>query len=594
MRIISKLYANKKSFTLIEVLIGTTLVLIIFLGIFGAYQLGLKVVGLSKNKITATAIASGEIEKIRNLPYEDVGTKGATLPYAQGRLDLATTTIRNNIEYKIEAQVKYIIDEADGTGAQDSCDWDYKRAEIKVSWLGRFGGEVKFVTDIAPKNKVEEISTCTAQPGGILSVFVFDAYGQMVSSPLIEIFNPSTGKKIDFYQPTSGKHDFPLATSTYKIVVSKDGYSSEQTFGSGDVYNGKIIITPEIPHPIVLDGQLTEISFSIERVSSFSIDSLSLWGTGSFSDSFSDESKISEKSNVVVAGGKVELATTSEGYLSSGYLFSIAISPSNLIRWDKFFFTDQEPENTDLTYQIYFASGTDWILIPNSDLPGNSTGFDNSPVDFSNLATSTYSQLKLRGNFSTNSTNSSPTLYDWQVSWITSESTPIPNASFNLRGAKIVGKDSGDNPIYKYSITTSTDSNGHLNLQNLEWDAYIFSTADPNLDLVTTDPSPQPIDLLPDTTLSIKLYLEAEKSLLLTIQNIETLEPIFAATARLYNTGLGYDHTQYTNEKGQTYFIPLTTATYNLEVQAPGYSGTSTTVSVTEDVTKIIKLEQIE
>ena len=580
---------KEKSFTLIEVLVGTALVLIVFLGIFGAYELGLKVVGLSKNKIIATAIANGEIEKIRNLPYLSVGTKGATLPFAQGILDSVTTTIRNNIEYKTETQVKYIIDEADGTGSQDSCNWDYKRAEVKISWSGRFPGEVKLVTDIAPKDKVEEIQTCQAQPGGILSVSVFDAYGVMVPSPLIEVFDPQTGQIIDSATPLSGKYDFPLTASTYKVVVSKTGYSLEMTYGPDE------IATPAKPLPIILQGQITNISFSIDKLSSFSVETLSPWGTDNFSDSFLNESKISEKSNLVVSNSEVNLATNTEGYLSFGYLISINISPTNLINWDKFSFSDLEPENTDLKYQIYYASGTEWYLIPDANLPGNSTGFDVSPLNLSALATTTYSQLKLKGNFSTNSTSSTPTLYDWQVSWITNLPTPVPNVTFSLRGEKIIGTDANEEPVYKYSATSSSDSNGKATIPNLEWDNYT-SSIDPatGLDLVSIDPSPQPIALPPDTNLSVKLYLKAENSLLVTIQNIETLEPIFSASVRLYNLTLGQDTTQYTNEKGQTYFIPLVVATYNLEVQAAGYSTTSTSISVSGDTTKTIKLEQIE
>ena len=274
-------------------LVGAALMLIVFSGIFGAYQLGLKVVGLSKTRIDATALVNQQMEIIRNLSYESVGTEGASLPYAEGGLDPATTTVRNNIEYTINIQIKYIVDSADGLAApEDDCYLDYKRAEVRVSWPGRFGGEVKLVTDVAPKNKIEETNTCLAQPGGILSVKVFDAYGQMVDFPLIEIFNPETGGIITPYSPSTGEYDFPLATSTYKVVVSKPGYSSERTYGTNEV------ATPEKPHPIILENQLTEISFSIDRVSSFSVDTLSPWGTDNFSDSFLDETKISEKLSV--------------------------------------------------------------------------------------------------------------------------------------------------------------------------------------------------------------------------------------------------------------------------------------------------------
>jgi hypothetical protein len=582
---------EKAGFTLTEVLVGTFLISIVFLGIFGAFQLGLKVVGLSKTRIDATALANQWIEIIRNLPYDQVGTKGVSLPYVVGILDSSTTTVRNNIKYIVEIQVQYIMDSADGIYGADTCNWDYKRAEVKVSWSGQFGGEVKLVTDVAPKNKVEEINTCTVQPGGILSVTVFDAYGKWEDwrgAPLIKIFNPETGEEITSYSPLTGKYDFPLTTSTYKVVISKDGYSSERTYGIDEV------ATPKKPHPIISENQLIETSFSIDRISSFSVDTLSPWGVDNFSDSFLNETKISEKSDVVVSSGQVNLATTTEGYLSSGYLISTSISPESLISWDEFSSSSSEPANTDLKYQIYYASGTDWLLIPDSDLPGNVTGFDNSLVNLSNLSTTTYSQLKIGGNFSTNAADTTPTLYDWQISWITSAATPIPNTTFNLQGAKIIGTDAEENLISKYSTTSTSNSSGHIDIPNLEWDYYTFSVSGTSLDLINTDPSPQPILLPPDTSLSVKLYLQAENSLLVTVKDTETLDPMPAASVRLFDTGLGYDTTQYTNANGQTYFIPLTAANYNLEIQAPGYSMESTTVSVSGDKTKIIKIGEVE
>ena len=88
--------------------------------------------------------------------------------------------------------------------------------------------------------------------------------------------------------------------------------------------------------------------------------------------------------------------------------------------------------------------------------------------------------------------------------------------------------------------------------------------------------------------------LQAENSFLLTIQDATTSEPIFSATARLFNLAIVYNVTQYTGENGQTYFIPLQTADYDLEVGASGYLSTSTNVSISGDVFKTIKLEQIE
>ncbi len=578
---------SEKSFTFIEVIVGIFLILIIFLSILGAYLLSLKVISLSKSKITATAIANGEIEKIRNLDYESIGVDGS---FPDGDLQATEIVIQGGIQFTIQRRVDYVADPADGldSSSGDLCPLDYKRAEIKVSWLGNFGGQIIMTTDVAPKNLAQECAT----GGGILSVSVFDAYGIMVSSPLIEIKDPATEVTLKTFTPSEDQYPYPipLDVSTYKVVVSKNGYSSERTYGTDEV------TTPDNPHPMILEGQLTPLSLSIDKLSSFSIDTLSLTGgSDSFSDSFSDETKISGISDLVVSDGKVELAKSNGDYFPNGYLISAEITSTNLFQWSELSFSDLEPIDTNIKYQVYYDSGTGWESIPDLDLPGNSAGFTVSPIDLSGLSITIYDKLKIRGDFSSLVLTETPILYNWQLSWITNESIPIPNAAFSLRGNKTIGKNSSDDPVYKYSLTTSTDSSGHKDLQNLEWDLYTFSIAPASgLDLIDIQPSPQPINLLPDTNSSVKLYLDAQNSFLLTVQDAVNLQPIFSVTVRIYNTGLGYDQTQYTNMKGQTYFIPLNSATYNLEISSSGYLPTSTTVSVFGDKTKIMNLEQEE
>jgi prepilin-type N-terminal cleavage/methylation domain-containing protein len=571
----------RKGFTLTEVIVAIALTLIVFLGIFGAYQLGLKVIGLSERKITATQIAQGEIEKIRNMPYLDVGTIGAQPPYASGTLEASTLTILNGVEYKIERKIILISDPSDG---DEECLVDYKRVEIKVSFSGILKGEVILTTDVMPKTKSEELAICQQQPIGVLSVQVLNAVGQFVPSPTVEVYD-SQGNSKGIFTPSEGRYDIPLSPGTYKVVVSKPGYSTERT------YSIEGIAIPEKPNPTVFENQITQISFAIDKVSRMNVKTLSTYSEEFFSDSFSGESKISQKENLIVGGGQVSLATDTQGYLPSGYLFSVEISPASLVKWESFSFNDEEPAETDLKYQVYFASGTEWVLIPDSDLPGNSIGFDEGPVNLSSLSTTTYSSLKLRANFSTNSTSQTPILYDWQVSWQSSNPTPIPNVSFNLRGEKIIGRDANENPVYKYSTTTKTNSQGQIQISNLEWDTYHFSDFQKDsqsLELATSSPS-LPVSLPPDTTLDVNLYLESQNSLLVSVFDSETLNPIFSATTTLSKTG--FQKTQLTNLNGQVIFIPLDQANYTLSIEAAGYYSTSTTVFVSGKTTKVVKLE---
>ena len=442
----------KKGFSLIEVLVGVSLALIVFLGIFGAYQLGLKAIMQSRNKVVATAIANGEIEKIRNLAYGSVGVVGS---FPSGILLASSTKQQNNNNYTIERRVDYVIDESDGlVSPADECPNDYKRAEIRVSWSGRFSGEVILTTDVAPLSLAEECS----ETGGILQVSVFNSVGLMIPSPLIEVKNPVTLEILKTATPISGEHYFSLNPATYKVVVSKTGYSIEQTYGSGEIYNGKTIITPENPHPIVFEGQLTENSFSIDGLSSMTIQAR---------------------------------GTKGQGY----------------------------------------------------------------PV--------------------------------------------VHNVILTLTGAKRVGLDANENPIYKYSQAHTTDGPGQVEILNLEWDSCSFSVLTPGLNLVGIEFPPgtettQPVGLAPNTSLSIRLIVKAENSLLVIVQDIATGGPIFSASVRLSNTSLGYDTAQYTGEDGKTYFIPLEPVTYNLEIQAPGYSILTTQAFVSGDSTKIVTIEQIE
>ena len=581
---------KNKGFSFIDVLVGTSLFLIVFAGIFASYQLGLRVIGQSKNKISATAIGNELMEKIRNLSYSSVGTVDAVLPFAVGVLEPFSTSSLNGTEYSIYTTVRYVSDPADGTGEDDTCDLDYKKAEIIVSWGGRLSGEEKFVTNVAPKDVVEEVNSCEEQPGGILSVSVFDAYAQMVPSPLIQIFDPDTNTLIDSYTPASGEHSFPLATSSYKVVVSKGSdYITDRTYGIEE------IATPDKPHPLIQEGQKRDLSLSIDKISSFSIDTFSTWGRETFFDAFNDFSKTSDYSNVVITNGEVILATNTEGYITSGYLISNTVVPTNISNWEEFSFNDSEEINSDLKYQFYYASGTEWFLVPNDDLNGNDTGFDLSPVNLSFLSSDDYDSLRIKASFLSNATDSTPILEDWQISWITDQPTRIPDVSFYLRGDKEIGTDADEDPVYKYEESLSTNMFGHLDVDNLEWDLYTF-TINPaeNLDLIEMSPEEHPVDLPPNTNMDIELYLDAENSLLLTVENLTTLEPVFSASTTVSNAGLSYLVNQHTDSKGQTYFIPLNQATYNIQIDAEGYLATSTTVYVNGDVTKTIKLEQVE
>lgn len=113
---------------------------------------------------------------------------------------------------------------------------------------------------------------------------------------------------------------------------------------------------------------------------------------------------------------QVEVTYQSMTYDTPGSLTSTPIAPSELNQWYEFSWDDTEPANTDIKYYIEYYDGETWQLIPDADLPGNSTGFDTSPVDLAGLDVFTYPRIRLKADLSTTDTAVTPVLQQWQVS----------------------------------------------------------------------------------------------------------------------------------------------------------------------------------
>jgi prepilin-type N-terminal cleavage/methylation domain-containing protein len=562
----------QKGFSLIEVLVGILLVVVIFTGIIGAFTLTLKITFQSKARITAISLASKTMEKIRNLPYSSVGTVGG-IP--SGVILQTEQNNINSINFTITTSIINIDDAFDGKLPTDTVPADYKRAKVKVSWPGMIGGEVILLTDISPKG-IE-----TTAGGGTISLFVQDASGNGVGQAEVNIINTSVTPQIDVsyltddygYLVLAGA---PTSTEAYKVTVEKTGYSSQRTYSRAEIAN------PNKPHLSVYVNSLTEPSFSIDKVSTLNIETRA---QESFSDDFNDFSKTSEHSNVELSTGKVQLKKNGQ-YATSGYLISQAVAPSDLVNWDSFEFSDQEGEYTKIKYRFYYATGTEWLLIPDGDLANNNAGFETSPVDLSGLDTGIYPSIKIWADFTTSDTSVSPTLDNWYIYY----NTPLlDNVPLKIIGAKTLGTDTSGKPVYRYSKNEITNPQGKLIFENMEWDSYSFeATSTFGLNLLRISPS-NPLDLMPNTIATAKLYYKAENSLLVTVLNSSDDAPIFGASVHLLNGG-GYSRVLPSDKNGKSYFLPLDATDFTIDTEADGYASSSVSVSISGENLKTIYL----
>ena len=506
---------------------------------------------------------------IRNLPYASVGlnsTPPVTLPQAVGILSPSTSKTLDGVTFTVQTKVNFITDplQTNGTVTDSTCDLDYKIAWVTISWQDIFPGSVTLSTVASPESIVEENQACQTQPAGVLSVTVFDSHGILVPSPLISIYDVTGTILYDTATPTSGTFPFPLAAGTYRVAVTKNGYSSARSYGSNE------IATPNTPNPSVIVGNNTPVSFSIDQASAVTVNVISPTGQGNFADLFTDQSQISSLSGSQVASGGGSVVLVGLPY-SSGFAVSKPIAPPDLLSWGSFDFSDNRPASTGVSYQIFYSTdGTSWNLVPDQDLIGNSAGFTASPIDLSVLNKNTYPQLEIKGTMASSDPSMTPSILSWQVVWVTNSGVAIPGASFHMQGNKTLGKDSSGNLVYKYVNDYTADPSGQLSLPNTEWDNYSFSpTATSTLTLAGTNPSPQPVSVSPGSTVAVTLYMKAANALLVTAQDDQSLKPLFSAAVELKN-GSGYDKIQYTNQSGQTYFAPLSNGSYTLSVQDPG------------------------
>lgn len=231
--------------------------------IYFSYSNLLDSILIDKTRSSAMSILENEIETVRNVPYPDVGVQGGA---PSGNLKPEKTVSYGGADFKVKTYVKNIDDPFDGTidgSPKDIIPLDYKLVQVEVSCLSKCTmAPISMMTTSAPKNLEK------ATKNGALFIKVFDASGLPVSGANVSIVNNLVIPNININDITnaSGSLDFiDIATSSvgYHIVVTKPGYSTDQTYPSGDTLN---------PNPINLDAtvkeqDLTKISFAIDSLS---------------------------------------------------------------------------------------------------------------------------------------------------------------------------------------------------------------------------------------------------------------------------------------------------------------------------------------
>lgn len=130
------MYPHVRGMSLVDVLVGVAITLAIFLALIGILRVTLALSVVAKAHVGATVLANAQIEYLRSLDYDAIGTDGG-IP--AGEVPQIATSSENGVQYEVRTNIVYVDDASDGVGVADEngAITDYKLAKVDVLFAVR-------------------------------------------------------------------------------------------------------------------------------------------------------------------------------------------------------------------------------------------------------------------------------------------------------------------------------------------------------------------------------------------------------------------------------------------------------------------------
>ena len=249
---------NCEGFTLIEIVVSICILVILSLAVCQFFISMINGIAFFREETTVSSLADQYLEIAKNLPYSKVGTINGNPNGSLPDLPNAETVNFGGVNYKIY----YVVNYVENTGPDY-----YKQIKLYVTNINSRVTS-NFLTDIAPEGLEGLIN------GGALSIKVFNSVGQPVPNASIQIVNTNISPAINLSRLTDSNGNWtevglPDSANSYHIIATKTSYSTDSTYP----------ITAQNPNPIkpnatISNGQVTQVSFSIDQLSSLSFSTM--------------------------------------------------------------------------------------------------------------------------------------------------------------------------------------------------------------------------------------------------------------------------------------------------------------------------------
>jgi prepilin-type N-terminal cleavage/methylation domain-containing protein len=285
-RILRSVKLPAKGFTLVELIIGMTLLGFIMVGIFGLYVALVNSTVAARQLAVGSTLATNQMEYLKSLPYDNLAVQGGSI-YSSNPIPASTTQTVDGMTYTINTSISYVDDAYDGctnypnqtlkqaycrnypppsgAPAVDSNPQDYKIAHVTVY---NSSNERRGEVDTQISSRVSETNSTT----GALFVSIIDGNGNPVSSATVQVVNNNKSPAINLSDSTDSNgiaifYGLPPDTSGYhyQITASKSGYSTLSTITpSGS-------LQPNYPNQNILTQQSSYLTLTIKPQGQYSL-----------------------------------------------------------------------------------------------------------------------------------------------------------------------------------------------------------------------------------------------------------------------------------------------------------------------------------
>jgi type II secretory pathway pseudopilin PulG len=246
--------------TLVEVLIDLVVLSLVATAVFSLFNAGAKSIKFSRQKAVAVTIANQHMEQIRALPYNEVGT---TTGAPRGIIESSQTVSRPDGDYRVETEILYVDDSADGTLAAgtDVANYDYKQITVKVYHTESSRIIARIISDMS--SPVAETQTDT----GAFQICVQDSLGQPVVGSMVQITNPDLDEG---------------ALSILREIENGNGcidqfglYESDTPYQITAYYDDAVWSTAEVEYSVIVQ-QVQQIALTIDKWRTITLSAKSL------------------------------------------------------------------------------------------------------------------------------------------------------------------------------------------------------------------------------------------------------------------------------------------------------------------------------